>query len=654
MNASLRLLLPLLLCAAVSAQEKPPSRAAPAVPAPDSLVADGIPPIPADLAEQVGRYTNVRVALMQAWHPTRREMLIRTRFGDTWQLHRVRFPGGDRSQVTFFPDNVMGGATFQPTRGDYFVVRKDAAGDEHYQNYRYDVNTGDVTLLTDGKSINHLGEWSHRGDRMAYASTRRNGKDYDLYAVNPTDPKSDRMIAQFEGSWGVLDWSPDDKKVLMQHYVSVTESYLWIVDVATGNKTEVTPKGPEPVYYDSTSHFSDDGKGLYVVTDRDSEFRRLAYIDLETGKHTYLTTRVKWGVEDFAPSPDGRNLAFVTNEDGVSVLHLMNPHTGEYHAAAGIPKGVISELQWHRNGRDLAFNLATARTATDVFSLDVVTGKLDRWTTSETGGLDTSRFPEPELVRWLSFDGRQISGYLYSPPRKFTGKRPVVIDIHGGPEGQSRPTFLARYNYPITELGVAYLFPNVRGSSGYGKTFLSLDNAEKREDAYKDIGSLLDWIKGRPELDADRVMVTGGSYGGHMTLVAATRYSSRIRCALDVVGMSNLSTFLQRTGSFRQDNRRAEYGDERDPKVREFMERTAPLNHVSEVTKPLFVVQGANDPRVPRSEAEQMVAAVKKNGTPVWYLLGKDEGHGFRKRANQDYQFYAMVLFMQRYLLDAK
>ena len=245
-----------------------------------------------------------------------------------------------------------------------------------------------------------------------------------------------------------------------------------------------------------------------------------------------------------------------------------------------------------------------------------------------------------------------ISGFLYKPPASFTGKRPVMINIHGGPEGQSRPGFQGRNNYFLNELGIAIVFPNVRGSTGFGKTFSQLDNWEKREDSVKDIGALLDWVSGRPDLDADRVMVMGGSYGGYMTLAVATSYNDRIRCSLDVVGISNFVTFLERTEAYRRDLRRVEYGDERDPKMREFLQRIAPLNHAAKIRKPIFVVQGKNDPRVPVGESEQMVAQLKQQGTPVWYLMATDEGHGFAKKKNADFHFYATVAFIRQYLLD--
>jgi dipeptidyl aminopeptidase/acylaminoacyl peptidase len=616
----------------------------------DNLVTEGIPPLPSSLADTVGKYTEFRAASLQSWHPEKREMLISTRFGDTSQVHRVAFPGGARHQITFFPDYVSG-ASYPPVHGDYFVFSKSVGGNEFDQNYRYDLGTGEVTLLTDGKSKNSLGVWSHRGDWMAYVSTRRNGKDYDLYAINPMDLKSNRLLAQLEGSWAPLDWSPDDAQILAREYFSINESYLWLVNVKTGEKTLLTPKvGMEKVSYGGAA-FGKDGKGIYVTTDKGSEFRQLAYLDLERKEYTFLTRHIPWDVESFDLSEDGKRLAFVTNEDGVGILHLLDTQTKKEMKIPPLPPGSVSGVSWHKNSHDLAFHISSAKGASDVYSLDVTTRKVDRWTESETGGLNTSTFREPELVRWKSFDERAISGFLYRPPAKFTGKRPVIVYIHGGPESQFRPTFLARNNYYLNELGVAMIYPNVRGSSGYGKTFLTLDNGFSREDSYRDIETLLDWIKTRHDLDSDRIMVMGGSYGGHMTLAVATRYNDRIRCSVDIVGMSNLVTFLEKTESYRRDLRRAEYGDERDPKMREFLEGIAPINHVQKITKPIFIIQGGNDPRVPLNEAEQMLAALKKNKTPVWYLMAKDEGHGFAKKKNLDYQFYATVLFIREHLL---
>ncbi len=617
---------------------------------PDNLVADGIPPIPAALADEVRRYTEFRSASLADWHPGRREMLISTRFGNTAQIHRVKYPGGARTQLTFY-DEPIGGATYEPVGGRYFLFTKDVGGNEFSQIYRFDLDDGRVTLLTDGRSQNGGIRWSNTGDRIGYGSTRRNGADRDIYVIAPSQPESDRLLLEVQGGgWGVQDWSPDDRQLVVAEFISVNQSRLWVVDAESGAKSTLTSDGGDSVAY-ANARFSRDGRGVYFTTDKDGEFRRLAFMDFATRKIRPLTTGINWDVDAFELARDGRTIAFVTNREGISELYLLDPATRRFRRVPNVPVGLIGGLTWHPNGRDLGFTLSTARAAADVYSLNAASATLTRWTASETGGLDTSSLPAPELIRWASFDGRQISGFYYRPPTRFTGRRPLLINIHGGPESQARPGFLGRTNYFLNELGVAVIFPNVRGSTGYGKSFVKLDNGMKREDAVKDIGALLDWIEGQPDLDAGRIMVTGGSYGGYMTLAVATMYNDRICCALDVVGVSNFVTFLTNTESYRRDLRRVEYGDERDPEMRAFLERIAPVNNAHSITKPLFVVQGGNDPRVPRTEAEQMVETVKKNGSPVSYLMARDEGHGFAKKRNVDFQFYATVTFMRQHLL---
>jgi len=642
---------PAAVQAAPSAPQKP-AQDKPSVLVPsDNLVVSGIPPVPLRVAERVGRYTEFRTAGFSDWHPVRREQLILTRFADVPQVHQVAMPGGARTQLTFFPDRVSH-ASYEPTKGDYFLFEKDVGGGEWFQIFRFDLGTGEITMLTDGKSRNMGMVWNQTGSEIAYASTRRTGKDMDLWVMNPLDKASDHLVLELAGGgWAPLDFSPDGKKLILQEELSINESYLWMVDLAKKEKTLLTPKGGADKVAYGRARFAKDGKGLYLTTDKESEFQRLAYVDLATQKYTFLTTTIPWDVEDFDLSHDGKNLAISTNENGESRLYIMPTQTKQLRPLREIPVGVMGGVTFHRSGSELGFTLSSARASADSYSVNVATGKLTRWTQSESGGLRTLEFSEPKLVKWPSFDGREISGFLYLPPKKFAGKRPVIVNIHGGPEAQFRPGFIGRNNYLLNELGVALLFPNVRGSSGYGKTFLKLDDGDKREGSYKDAESLYKWLKTQPELDGDRIMVTGGSYGGHMTLVSATQHSPLIRCALAVVGMSSLVTFLEKTEGYRRDLRRVEYGDERDPKMREFLQRIAPLNLAKNVQKPLFIVQGQNDPRVPASEAEQMIQTIKQNNVPAWYLLAKDEGHGFAKKKNQDFQFYSTVLFIEEYLL---
>lgn len=470
--------------------------------------------------------------------------------------------------------------------------------------------------------------------------------------MDPRDPQSDRLLLQVQGGgWMVQDWSPDDSRLLVLERISINESYLWLLDSASGKKELLTPKGKKEKIAYNYAAFSSDGKGIYALTDKDSEFVCLAYIDLATRKHTYLTSDIPWDIDNFALTHDRRRVAFVSNEEGVAVLHVRDLATGKELPLPALPMGRITGLQWHRNGKDIAFTYFNPRASADAYGLDIESNKVERWTTSELGGLNSETFATPELVKWKSFDKRMISGFLYRPAAGFSGKRPLIINIHGGPEGQARPGFIGQNNYILNELGVAIIYPNVRGSSGFGKTFLKLDNGFLREGSYKDIAALLDWIQTQPDLDSERVMVTGGSYGGHMALAIAAFYPERIRCAVEVVGISNLVTFLENTSGYRQDLRRVEYGDERDPKMRRFMLKIAPLSHSDKIRKPLFIIQGANDPRVPLSEAEQMRDTLKKAGVPVWYLVARDEGHGFAKKSNRDFQFYATVLFIKEFLL---
>lgn len=626
-----------------------------------NLVVDGVPPVPAAIAEEAQRFTEFRAATPAAWHPTRREMLIRTRFADTVQIHHVRQPLGMRKQITFFPDSVDA-AAFPPAPGGgeptSFLFAKDVGGNEFDQLFRFDLTSGEVVLLTDGKSRNSAPIFTEDGRKFVYTSTRRNRRDPDFYVADAARPAEAKLVFQADApGWYPADWSPDGSKLLAGRFISANESILFLVDPATGERQRITPEGEKARY--SGGAFSADGKGVYTTTDAGSEFERLVYLDLTTKQVTVLTPDLKWDVEEFALSHDGRTLAYVVNEDGMGVLHLLDTATRRERPAPKLPPGQVGSLTFHRNNRDLAFVLNSAKAPSDVYSLDVATnpespqaGEVTRWTESETAGLNTEQFPDPQLVRWPSFDGKPISGFVFKPdPAKHAGKRPVIVNIHGGPESQFRPGFMGAYNYYITRLGCAAVFPNVRGSSGYGKTFLTLDDGRRREDSVKDIGALLDWIKSQPDLDADRVLVTGGSYGGYMSLAVSTHYADRIRCAIDVVGISNFVSFLERTEPYRQDLRRVEYGDERDPEMRKVLTAISPLNNVSKIRKPLFVIHGANDPRVPLFEAEQIVAALKRQGTPVWMLVAKDEGHGFAKKPNQQFQFFAQIAYIREYLL---
>jgi dipeptidyl aminopeptidase/acylaminoacyl peptidase len=640
MRLTLALALLALPLTAAFAQE---SAAPPAVEKPAALVADGIPPVPAELASQTRPYMEFRTAGFAGWNARDRSMLITTRFGNTSQLHRVAVPMGDREQLSFEAEPVQGG--WSPN-GDVIAVQKDVGGSEFFQLYT--LASGRLTLLTDGRSRNEMNAWSHDGRWLGYSSTRRNGTDSDLYVVDPRNPSSNRMVAQVQGGgWGIADFSPDASRAVAINYISVTKSNPFLVDVASGAMTPIGDHSRDISY--GGAEFASDGT-LWITSDEGSDFQRLGRIDTATGRFTPVVTDINWDVETFDIAEDGSFIAFVTNEAGVSRLRLLDPRTGRSRLVGALPAGTIGSLQIAPWGA-IGFSLSSARSPSDVYSVDPRTLAVTRWTRSETGGLDAGVNVEPELVEVRSFDGERISGFLYRPDAaRFPGRRPLIVNIHGGPEGQSRPGFLGRNNYLLNELGIAIFYPNVRGSTGFGKRFVSLDNGPAlRENSVKDIGAFLDRFDRDPALDRARFAVTGGSYGGYMCYASAIRFGDRLRAANCVVAISNFVTFLENTQSYRRDLRRVEYGDERTQRAE--LLAISPMTRVSELRIPLMVVTGGNDPRVPASEADQMVRAVRAAGRTAWHLLGQNEGHGFAKKENQDYNFWVSLMFWQANLL---
>ncbi|WP_156842358.1 S9 family peptidase [Novosphingobium aquimarinum] len=616
-----------------------------AAPKPAAITADGIPPVPAELAAETRPYFEYRTASFSGWDPKDKSMLIATRFADTVQLHTVARPGAAREQITFEAEPVRSGS-YSPEKGDVLLASKDIGGNEFYQIYRID--GGKLQLLTDGKSRNGMGAWTDDGSLVAFSSTKRNGKDTDLYVMDPRDPSTTRMLAEREGGgWFVVDFLPDGSKALVVNYISVTNSELYLADVATGAITRVTPKG-ETVSYGAIA-VAKDGK-VWATTDAGSDFKRLGTVNIKTGKFTPVVEE-PWDVDEFDVSEDGKTIAYVVNAAGRTELKLYDVASGQTRKV-DLPPGIASGVEIAPWG-EVGFTFISNQAAADAYSVYPATLKVTRWTTSEMGGLDPEDNVLPELVEVTSFDGEKMSGFLYRPdPKKFPGKRPLIVSIHGGPEGQASASFIGRSNYYVNELGIAMLLPNVRGSSGFGKRFVGLDNGPfKREDSVKDVAAFLDAMDNDPGIDTARMGVAGGSYGGYMCYASAIRYAARFKGAQCTVAISNFVTFLENTEDYRRDLRRVEYGDERDPAQRKKLLEISPLTRASEIRMPLMVATGANDPRVPASEADQVIAAVRGTGNEAWHFLAANEGHGFQKKENADYYTWAAILFWEKVLL---
>ena len=641
------LMQPVALASLLAACAAPPASTPPAPP-PEvlgQLVIDGVPPLPTELVARLKAYQDTRSALFLGWLGDR--ILISTRFGNTAQLHRVDEPLGMRRQVTFFDEPVVAAAVSPDPDAEGFLYVKDVGGSEFYQFFWLDLATGASALLTDGRSRYSNLAWAAGGKRFAYTTMERNGVDWDIHAR--TLDGDARVVLEGRGvGWTVADWSPDETRLLVTRYVSINESYLHEVDLATGAMRRLLPESGAVAI--RAARYEARGTRVLFTSDLGGEFVGLHRLDLITGETEPLTADIPWNVEGFTVSPNRELLAFTINEGGIGRPRVFALPGLDPVPLPELPAGIVHALAFDATASALGFVVNHAAAPGDVYSVELATGELTRWTQSELGGLDADTLATPELIHYPSFDGRSIPAFVFRP--RGPGPHPVLVSIHGGPEGQYRPAFSYSTQFFVNELGLAVIAPNVRGSSGYGRSWLQLDNGYLREDSVRDIGALLDWIADRDDLDANRVAVTGGSYGGYMVLASMVHFGDRLRAGVERVGISNFVTFLTNTQGYRRDLRRAEYGDERDPEMRAFLERISPLNHVDRMTRPMLISQGLNDPRVPAGESEQIVAALKARGVPVWYVLARDEGHGFRKKFNRDYQLAATALFLTRHLLD--
>lgn len=633
-----------------------------------NLILENVPSIPAELAERLSRRQEFHTASFLDWTGTGEAVLITAGIGAATQVYKIASPLGARQQLTS-SDERPTSAVAQPN-GEGFVYTKDQGGDEYYQLYFHNVKTGADALITDGKKSRNVGAlWSRDGKQLAYLHSPEGTSRFQICIARAGSLTEARTIVDQDGALSVEDWSSDGKTLLVSKYVSMTESYMYVLSVTSGELSEINSQraGAPKIAYNGGRYpqslmltggpprggrFSPDGKSVYVISDQDSEFARLVRIDLSTGRPAVITAGLKWDVEGFDISPDGATIVYSVNEDGSSRLHVLNLSTGAHLPAPSLPPGIVGNLSFDRRGGRFAFNFYRATALNDVYVWNMSDRLLTRWSKSELEGIYRAASIEPELVRFSSFDGRKIAAFMYLPKGK--GKFPVIINIHGGPEAQFRPVLSPHPYSPVLsglELGFAVISPNVRGSTGYGKTFSALDDGMKREDAVKDIGALLDWIAAQPVLDRDRIVLYGASYGGYMVNASMARYDARVKAGVSIVAISDFYTFLENTAEYRRDLRRAEYGDERNPEIAAFLKRIAPLSRAQEISAPIFIIHGANDPRVPVTQAEKLFSVLKSNGAEPWLMIAKDEGHGFSKQANIIQLDEAVTIFLRQVVL---
>ncbi|MEM1390420.1 MAG: prolyl oligopeptidase family serine peptidase [Pseudomonadota bacterium] len=602
-----------------------------------NLVKESIPEIPDEIRERLRQYSNFRGHGFSDW--TQGGIFISTRFGEVGQVHKVTMPLGARRQVTFY-DEPVGGASSDPD-GDGFVFGKDTGGDEFFQGFYFDSETGEVTQFTEPGTRNGAIAWTDDGEQVAWYRSTAGDPNWDILMADPEDPSSLRVVHEGEGALYPVDFSADGKKLAVQQYISITKSRMFILDVETGEWTEFNPD--DDIAYSGAELLANGD--ILTVNDKDSEFRNLVRYDGESGEATVYTSDINWDVSSWDVAADESKVVFTVNEGGLGTIRLLDLETGEISTGPDLPVGIAGGVTFSPDGSQVGFTFNGATTPTDAWTFDVATMELTQWTEAEIGGLNADQFITPSLFTYPNADGMDIPAFKYVPEGE--GPHPVIIQIHGGPEGQSRPGFSTTYQYWASELGLAVVVPNVRGSSGYGKTYVSMDNGINRKKSVEDIGALLDWIETQPDLDKDRVIVYGGSYGGYMVLASMIDYGDRLAGGVNIVGISDFKTFLENTKGYRRDLRRAEYGDERDPEIAAFFEEISPLGNADKINKPIFIIQGFNDPRVPYTEAEQILEAVKENDVETWFLMAMDEGHGFRKKSNRDFQRESVTLFLQ-------
>jgi dipeptidyl aminopeptidase/acylaminoacyl peptidase len=615
----------------------------------------------------IDHFLNIRSAGGPSFSPDGRFVSFLTNITGVAQLWQVPVTGGWPVQLTFTSESVRGG--FYNPRRPEILFSMDTGGNERTQLYRlYGVGSGSDHGLGDGwtsadlsrqpKAIHSFGGWSPDGESIAFSANRDDPSRFDIYVQKvPASggrqpPEEARLVQKGPGGYYLAaGWSPDGKSLLVSRSESNFRQDLYVLDVASGKGRHLTPQKEDAQFHSPV--WSADSKHIYCAsTALGRDLAGLASIDVASGQLTFLETPDQ-EVEAVAASPKGRWLAWLQNAGGRSEFKLRDLRSGKTYSAPDLPLGVVGSLEFAQDDSKLAFTFDGPRYNPDVWVWDLTTNKLRQLTHSSRAGIPFADFVEPELIRYKTFDDRMIPAWFWKP-RASPGRKPgedrlppVIVYPHGGPESQTRPNFTALFQY-FLQNGYAILAPNVRGSSGYGTAYMNLDNTTKRMDSVKDLAYAAYWLRDQKQGDPKRLAVYGGSYGGFMVLAQVTHYPELWAAGIDIVGICNFVTFLEKTGAYRRAHREAEYGNLREH--REFFQKISPIHHVDRIKCPMMVIHGANDPRVPIEEAEQIVAALKKNKVPVEYLRYEDEGHGLAKLKNRLDAYPKMVAFLDKYL----
>jgi len=610
----------------------------------------------------VERYLTIRSAYGATVAPdgTVAFLLDTTGVAQVWTLEE---PGAWPEQRTFY-DEPVSFVTASPERPE-FVFGMDEGGNERTQLHRLDAD-GTVTELTARPDAKHRwGGFSHDGERFAFASNRRDEAVFDIYVQNRDGADDPQRIYEGDGWLSVGGWSPDDDRLVVTEAHWSFDQDVYVLDVGSGELTHLTPHEGDVRYL--SAGWGPEGEALYLVTDDGADTLYLARLDAETGQIDTVRGGGEWNVDGVAVDDETGLLAYSRNVDGytdLTVGRLAGALTVEEFATPELPGDVAGGVSFGPAGERFALSASGRATNTNVYVVDIpplrdggrtdgastpadATDAATRWTHASTAGVPLESFVEPDLVRYETFDGREIPALFSLPGDATRGETPVVVDIHGGPESQRRPSFSGLIQYFLSR-GYAVFEPNVRGSTGYGKAYTHLDDVEKRMDAVRDVGAAVDWLETHPAVDPDRIVAKGGSYGGFMVLAALTEYPELWAAGVDIVGIANFVTFLENTGSWRRELREAEYGSlEAD---RELLEDISPINNIEAIEAPLFVLHGANDPRVPVEEAEQIVEEALEQGVPVEKLVFEDEGHGLSKLENRVEAYTRVVEFLDEYV----